>query len=497
MLKVPQQQYIKYLREMEGCSIREIMERTKVDWRTAKKYADREDWNESLQKRVKRFPSIGPYIEIVDTWLMEDQQMPRKQRHSARRIFHRLRDEHGFQGGERTVSEYVARRKKELVLEYKTRYERLEHPPAEAQADFGDVYIVRQGKMIQQKVMTLSFPYSNAAFTFPVPRENTACFLESLKRIFEEIQGVPRLIWFDNLSAAVSVVGKGGDRTLTDAFSKFVAHYRFAPTFCNPASGNEKGNVENKVGYGRRNWCVPVPTLETQEEFEEYLRLQTRQDRQRPHYQKQISIEELWQEETKSLLALPVIPYEVFQLKQVRVNSFGEIQEEGVKLPLPQCKPGQQVIVKAKWDSLDIFTTAYEPITSLPRPYMGKEIPIPWEEVLAGLARKPRSVSHSSFVSMMPKPMQAFLRETDTMTCKLRIRLLRQWLESYSIEQISLVLEEMGEGVEPTLLENRLYQVKHLSPMVKPFSEPFTPSSVQGYEPDLQRYDQIIGRKVL
>src|SRR5262245_19588112 len=114
MLKVLQKQYIKHLREMEGCSIQEIVRRTKVDWRTAKKYAEQEDWNEPIQKRVKCSPRIGPYAEIIDVWLIEDQQMPKKQRHSSRRIFHRLRDEYGFSGAERTVSGYVAQRKREL-----------------------------------------------------------------------------------------------------------------------------------------------------------------------------------------------------------------------------------------------------------------------------------------------------------------------------------------------------------------------------------------------
>jgi len=165
-------------------------------------------------------------------------RLPRKQHHTARRIFHRLQEEYGFPGGDRTVTQYVANRKKSLRLKRTESYERLEHPGGEAQADFGTVYIVKSGEMVERKVLTMSFPYSNAAFVFPVPKENTECFLEAMKRIFEQAGGVPSKIWFDNLSAAVVSIEADGKRELTDAFSRFCSHYRFDPQFCNANSGN-------------------------------------------------------------------------------------------------------------------------------------------------------------------------------------------------------------------------------------------------------------------
>lgn len=123
MLKVPQQQYIRFLREVEGCSIQEIAERVQVNWRTAKKYADRDDWNEPVCKRKGRHPVLGPYLEIIDTWLEDDERLPRKQRHTAVRMFQRLRDEYGFPGGQRTVSEYVSKRKKAMASERAEHFE--------------------------------------------------------------------------------------------------------------------------------------------------------------------------------------------------------------------------------------------------------------------------------------------------------------------------------------------------------------------------------------
>ncbi|MGF9713741.1 IS21 family transposase, partial [Paenibacillus naphthalenovorans] len=141
MLKMPQQQYIRFLREAEGCSIQEIADRVGVHWRTAKKYADQDNWNLRMTNRKSRSPVMGPYMEIVDAWLEEDRLLPRKQRHTAARIFQRLRDEYQFPGSERTVSTYVKRRRTEMELERAKTYERLEHPPGEAQADFTTIEV--------------------------------------------------------------------------------------------------------------------------------------------------------------------------------------------------------------------------------------------------------------------------------------------------------------------------------------------------------------------
>jgi len=111
---VPQQQYIKFLFENEGWSVSDIARHLDIDWRTANKYVTKDDWNQSLGKRRKTHPVMGPYIDVVDTWLIDDQRMPRKQRHTAKRIYDQLQEEFGFEGGRRTVEEYLAKRTTEV-----------------------------------------------------------------------------------------------------------------------------------------------------------------------------------------------------------------------------------------------------------------------------------------------------------------------------------------------------------------------------------------------
>lgn len=215
---------------------------------------------------------------------------------------------------------YVKKRKSEMELERAKVYERLEHPPGEAQVDFTTIQVSQGQQMLTYKLLVVSFPYSNRSFVYPTPAENQECFLEGMKRCFEQIGGVPKRIWFDNLSAAVVHIQKHGERQLTEGFQRFCAHYRLEAVFCNPYSGHEKGNVESKCGYAKRNWSVPIPVLESQEQLADYFAEQARQDKERLHYAKKECIADLWEADRAVLLTLPETGYEVFRMSAAVTN---------------------------------------------------------------------------------------------------------------------------------------------------------------------------------
>ncbi|GEO28159.1 IS21 family transposase [Alicyclobacillus acidoterrestris] len=496
MLKVPQQQYIKFLYENEDYSISEIAKVMGVNWRTAKKYATKDNWNEPMYRRKRRHPVLGPYLDIIDTWLTEEQALPRKQRYTAKRIFDRLCDEYGFEGGRRTVEEYVAKRRKELKLERAESYEHLEHPGGEAQVDFGTAYVGQPGKLVERKVLTMSFPFSNAAFVFPVRKENTECFLEAMKRIFERIGGVPKKIWFDNLSAAVISIDRDGKRTFTDQFLRFAAHYRFNPEFCNANSGHEKGHVENKVGYGRRNWLVPPPVCDTDTELETYLAQMAESDMDRPHYAKKERIADLWEAERKKLLTMPAVPFEVYRLEPARLNKYRELRFETTTYPLPQCRALETVLLKVKWDEIEVLSNdgEYRHLATLPRPYTEKEIPIEWPAVFDGYRRKPRAVMYSDFAKFMPASVRTFVQVEDVELRKSRVALIRRLLDSHQMSDIGAALDTLAGNFDPDrVLEHALYALKHPEFRPEPFVEPHTPVQIHGHTPDLGEYDAVLG----
>jgi transposase len=311
---------IKDIRKMyfeEGRNVSQIARETGHDRKTVRAYLDKEDWNLELPKVRKEtaFSKLDPYKHDIDTWLNEDKKARRKQRHTAKRIYDRLVEKYGesFNCSYRTVAGYVAVKKKE-IFSTKEGFLPLEHVPGEAQADFGDADFYENGRHYRGKSLTLSFPHSNKGYTQLFKGENQECLFEGLKVIFKHIGGVPPRIWFDNASTIVAKVIKGGGRNLTDDFLRFMEHYRFEAAFCNVDAGHEKGNVENKVGYHRRNMLVPVPRFVDISEFNKELLVRCEEDAKREHYRKEGTIEELYRDDQAALLELPKTAFDTMVL---------------------------------------------------------------------------------------------------------------------------------------------------------------------------------------
>lgn len=497
MLKMPQQQYIKFLREFEGLNISEIAKTMDINWRTAKKYADQDNWNLTLAKHNRVGPVMEPYREIVDTWLEEDRLLPKKQRHTAIRIYNRLCEEHSFTGSYRTVSSYVLKRKSEMDLERAQTYERLEHPGGEAQVDFCTIQVSQKLILQEYKLLLMSFPFSNAVFVQPMPSENQECFLEGLKLLFQKAGGVPPRIWFDNLSAAV-VLDKKGERKQRELFTRFTCHYRFEAIFCNPNSGNEKGHVENKCGYSRRNWCVPIPVFESHEKLGADLDALAAEDMNRPHYLKSRLIRELWEEEAVKLNRLPDTEFEVYRLDSAIVNKYGEVQVDKTSITVFGTKPGDEMLLRLWWDRVDVLDCEYQVLTSVSRPYTAKQHDIPWAEVFKGFLRKPRSVRHSQFTKFLPDILRDYLCINDLQERKKRIAALINWSSIYTINEITRAIEQIDNNATITAISGLLSLLNQQIKTCVGFPEPYTPEQMRGVIPDLARYNTLVkgGEKV-
>lgn len=493
MLKVPKQEYIKYLREFEELSITEIKENLNVNWRTAKKYADKDNWNQPLVRKTRISPVMESFKEIVDTWLQEDQLIHKKQRHTAKKVFQRLCKEHNFKGGYRTVCAYVNKRKLSMKLETAEVFQRLDHPKGEAQVDFYTMKVSKQCDLIDYKVLVLSYPYSNGAFVHPVPSENQECFLEALRMLFEKSGGVPHTIWFDNLSSAVVHVAKEGKRTLTDGFIKFKSHYGFNGVFCNPARGNEKGNVENKCGYTRRNWCVPIPVFEGQESLSKELDKRAISDMDRSHYEKTTKICDLWNEEKQRLKKLPSEPYEVYKLENAVVNNYGEVKVDKLNITVFGTKPGQCLPIKITWDQIIVLDNDYKTLTAIPRPYTDRAYELPWKEIFKGYVRKPRSVTHSQFTKMLPKELREYVCIEDLQIRKERTSACANWASVYSINQINDTVIKLKDSATTALITTVLHQINgHTLGYRTEFEDNYTPKEVKEIASNLDRYNRLV-----
>ena len=261
MLEVEKQTYLSGLSRYEGLSMREISERAGHDFRTVKKYVDREDWNEDRKTRKKRESGLDAVKPIIDEWLKEDQKRGRKYRRTGTKIYNDLRADEELSKlltvGIQTVRRYIGKRKAELSKQtYKTAMFGL-HAMCEAQVDFGKVLIITsEGAEETWHELIISFPFSNAGFGQVCRFETKECLCEGLSRIFEYIDGVPLRILFDNMSSAVVHIEEHGKRKLTEVFMRFAMHHGFKAEFCNPDAPQEKGSVENKVGYISKKFLI-------------------------------------------------------------------------------------------------------------------------------------------------------------------------------------------------------------------------------------------------
>ncbi|MBF9019020.1 IS21 family transposase [Oceanispirochaeta sp. M2] len=419
MLKMTEISNIRNLYFEEGKSITEIYRITGKDRKTIRTYIEKEDWNIAGEplKSESTFTKLDPYKSEIDSWLTDDKKAKKKQRHTAMRVFNRLIEIYGddFDCSYRTVAGYFSVKKKEIFNGEKG-YIPLEHIAGEAQGDFGDADYYENGKKYSGKYLNLSFPHSNKGYFQLFKGENQECLFEGLLNIFEHIGGVPPKIWFDNTSTIVKRVLKNGGRDLTDDFLRFQTHYNFESVFCNPNAGHEKGNVEGKVGYHRRNMLVPVPRFNSLASFNVALLEKCEEDAMRKHYRKDSNIEELFSADRSALLPMPRTRLDVSKYRTVKTNKYGRFYL-GNGLHEYSISPrysGESVRVKITANEVIPLDDSLRDIVKHERLYGNhKQQSMKWLPYLKQLSRRPGALKYSGIYQLLPPIMNTYLERCD------------------------------------------------------------------------------------
>src|SRR6202158_2921319 len=246
---------VRYAVQIEGVSRREAARRFGIDPRTVAKMLAFSVPPGYRRSRPPARPKLDPFTGIIDRILLEDEGRPRKQRHTAKRIFERLRDEHGYSGGVTIVKDYVLSRR----LRHREVFVPLRHDPGHAQVDFGEALAEIAGVECKIHFFAMDLPHSDACFAQAYPAETAEAFCDGHNAAFSFFGKVPRSILYDNTTLAVARILGDGVRQRTRVFSELQSHYVFADRFGRPGKGNDKGKVEGLVGWIRRNLFVPVP----------------------------------------------------------------------------------------------------------------------------------------------------------------------------------------------------------------------------------------------
>jgi len=311
-----------------------------------------------------RRPKLDPFVAIIDGWLSEDKNRPRKQRHTAKRIFERLRDECGFDGGYTIVKDYVRgakRGSREMFVP-------LSHPPGHGQADFGEALVVIGG--IEQKAYFFAFdlPHSDACYIRAYPAANTEAWLDGHVHAFAFFGAVPRSILYDNDRCLVARIMPDGTRNRTQRFSAMLSHYVIGDRYGRPGKGNDKGKVEGLVGYSRRNFMVPMPRFADWDAFNNYLEEQCckrQADILRGH---KISIGDRLVADLAAMRDLPGAPFEACDLQSGQVTSTSQVRYRGNDYSVPVAYGHREVWIKGFVDRV-VIGSAAEVIADHPRSY--------------------------------------------------------------------------------------------------------------------------------
>ncbi len=313
---------IRRARRDEELSVRELARRFGVHRRTVRQALE-SPWPPPRKVPERDAPVLGPYKAIIDDWLMGDQSMPKKQRHTSRRIWERLVDEHGARLAESTVREYVGEARRRLGIKPVEVMVPQTHPMgAEAEVDFGSITFKVRGLQTEAWVFVMRLSGSGKAFRRAYWNQAQEVFLDGHVRAFHAFGGCPRRIRYDNLKPAVERVLRGRDRKESDRFVALRSHYGFDSFFCQPGPGgaHEKGGVEGEIGRFRRRHLVPMPDVDSLEELNDIIEASAVEDDHRHIGGRFLTVAEHFAVECDHLLALPAEAFDASVLLSCRVD---------------------------------------------------------------------------------------------------------------------------------------------------------------------------------
>jgi transposase len=348
-------------RRIEGLSIRELAQRHRVHRRTV-----RQALASALPPPRKTYPrrprpAIDPYIEVIDAWLLADRDVPRKQRHTARRVWQRLVAEHGATLAEVTVSRYVAARRVQLGLDrIEVAVPQAHAAGAEAEVDFGEFRATIAGVLTNLWLFVMRLSHSGKAFHVAFATQAQEAFLEGHVAAFTYFGGVPARIRYDNLKPAVVRVLRGRDRTESERFVALRSHYGYESFFCVPGIGgaHEKGGVEGEIGRFRRRHLVPVPSVASLTELNRLIAAADLLDDTRVITGRPVTIATAFTAEFPHLMALPGEPFDAARLLTARVDNRARVSVRQCYYSVPARYAGRRLPVRLSATTVDVLDGA-------------------------------------------------------------------------------------------------------------------------------------------
>ena len=393
MIQMAHVEDIRKLLHVEGKSQRQVANELGISRHTVAKYANQTD--------VPKYRRLQPYAPTVmteefqqqiDRLLTENETLPRKQRWIGHTVFRELQQA-GYTGSEPTVRRYVARRRKEQRK--RAAYVPLDYEPGEvAEVDWGQAQVVLGGVTVTVQILCFRLRWSHMPFVFAYPNQRQEAMFDGLQRAMAALGGCPAKLTSDNMRQMVQKILEGRNREEQDAYRRFRTYFLVDSNFCNPASGNEKGSVENLVGFAQRNIVGPRMEAISWADLNERLWQNCLIYAQRRLRGEALTVKERWQQEQTTLRSMPSRPFDCARAIPVTSTGTACVQFETNRYSVPVQYVGRALFLKAYWDRVEVYAGA-DRIAEHPRCYKREQEILDLDHYLDLLERKPGALDQA------------------------------------------------------------------------------------------------------
>jgi transposase len=349
----------------------------------ARKKPDRPHWK------------LKPFIALIEDMLKEDRDAPRKQRHTAHRIWQRIKQEvSGCEISERSIRKYVHKRRLALGLIGRETCVPQSYPwGSEAQVDWYEAYADLGGERTHLQVFEMRSMAGGGSFHRAYQRATQQAFLEGHELAFKRFGGVFKRLRYDNLKSAVKKILQGHRREETARFIAFRSHWKFEAVFCTPGEGHEKGGIEGEGGYFRRNHLVPVPQARDLEDLNEQILVACYEDEQRRIAGRDMTVGQAILAEKEHLLPLAEEGFDLAEVSFPKTDGMGRVKVRTNFYSVP-IRVGLEVQAKIYASHVDLWHEG-QCVARHERCYSQLQEILDLEHYLEPLDRKPGALAGS------------------------------------------------------------------------------------------------------
>jgi transposase len=441
---------------------------------------------------------VDPFKAVIDAILRADEQAPRKQRHTAAKIFRRLRDEHAYAGGYNRVRLYIVskgRTQRETFIP-------LDHDPGQRlECDFGHIHVDFPAGRRLVPVLIMTWAYSNCPFALALPSERTEAILHGMVEGFAFFGCVPHEVWWDNPKTVAPQLFAGRERRLNDRYLALSSHYAFEPLCCMVRQPQEKPHVEGRVRHLQRDWATPVPNVQDEAELNVHLRACCWRERERVQQGQTETIGQRFAREFDHALSLHSTPFDPCICEPAKVDKYQMVRFDGNRYSAPRCAAFQTVTVKAYVGHLAVVLGG-QVLATHPRCYGKNEQILDPHHYLDTLRRRPGALDHANVFRRWQLPalfgeLRAALEKQHgpRRGSKHYVRVLHL-LDEHSVESVVRAVEmsqcQAGYDVETILLRVRRQRPEDASVVLDRAQQPEVVRDVNLPLPDLSKFNQLL-----